>query len=76
MEEGKETKGKLTTEPKIQRTSEEERDRLSELPDFVLLHIMNFIYTKDALRTCILSKHIYYGVRLFLWGQKEIIKCV
>ncbi|XP_040861633.1 uncharacterized protein [Glycine max] len=28
MEEGKETKGKLTTEPKIQRTSEEERDRL------------------------------------------------
>ncbi|KAH1229357.1 putative F-box/FBD/LRR-repeat protein [Glycine max] len=56
MEEGKETKGKLTTEPKIQRTSEEERDRLSELPDFVLLHIMNFIYTKDALRTCILSK--------------------
>ncbi|XP_040861632.1 F-box/LRR-repeat protein At1g55660 isoform X3 [Glycine max] len=56
MEEGKETKGKLTTEPKIQRTSEEERDRLSELPDFVLLHIMNFIDTKDALRTCILSK--------------------
>ncbi|KAG5151847.1 hypothetical protein JHK84_028319 [Glycine max] len=56
MEKGKETKGKLTTEPNIQRTSEEERDRLSELPDFVLLHIMNFIDTKDALRTCILSK--------------------
>ncbi|KHN31750.1 Putative FBD-associated F-box protein [Glycine soja] len=56
MEEGKETKGKLTTEPMIQRTTEEERDRLSELPDFVLLHIMNFIDTKDALRTCILSK--------------------
>lgn len=32
------------------------RDRISELPDNVLLHIMNFVDTKDAVKTCVLSK--------------------
>ncbi|TKY45146.1 F-box/LRR-repeat protein [Spatholobus suberectus] len=31
-------------------------DRISELPDSVLLHIMNFMDTRDAVRTCVLSK--------------------
>lgn len=47
MEPGKETKGKLMMEMKTQRAigtdKEEERDRLSELPDCVLLHIMKFL---------------------------------
>lgn len=34
----------------------EDNDMLSELPDIVLLHIMNFMDTKDAIRTCVLSK--------------------
>ncbi|XP_012567365.1 putative F-box protein At1g58310 [Cicer arietinum] len=33
-----------------------ERDRLSDLPDFVLLHIMKFMNTKQAVQTCVLSK--------------------
>lgn len=31
-------------------------DLLSDLPDCVLLHILSFLTTKDALQTCILSK--------------------
>ncbi|RDX98704.1 putative F-box/LRR-repeat protein, partial [Mucuna pruriens] len=60
MEEGKETKGKLMMEMKRQRASgrdsKEERDRLSELSDCVLLHIMKFMDTRYAVQTCILSK--------------------
>ncbi|XP_020205290.1 putative F-box/FBD/LRR-repeat protein At1g78760 [Cajanus cajan] len=38
------------------RNSEDCRDRLSELPDCVLLHIMKFLDTKHAVRTNVLSK--------------------
>jgi hypothetical protein len=31
-------------------------DRLSDLPDFVLLHILSFLNTKQVVQTCILSK--------------------
>lgn len=46
---------------KIQKISrkrgrEEEKDRLSDLPDAVLQHIMNFMNTRDVVRTCVLSK--------------------
>ncbi|KAK7255114.1 hypothetical protein RIF29_28517 [Crotalaria pallida] len=33
----------------------ETEDMLSDLPDFVLLHIMGFMKTKDAVQTCVLS---------------------
>ncbi|XP_061371124.1 putative F-box/LRR-repeat protein At4g15060 [Gastrolobium bilobum] len=39
-----------------ERDREEERDRLSDLPDCVLLHILNFINSKQAVQTCVLSK--------------------
>ncbi|KAG5007037.1 hypothetical protein JHK85_025579 [Glycine max] len=32
------------------------RDRISELPDSILLHILNFMNTKSAVQTCVLSK--------------------
>ncbi|RZB92019.1 F-box protein isoform E [Glycine soja] len=35
---------------------EEDMDRLSDLPDFVLLHIMKFMSMKHAVQTCVLSK--------------------
>ncbi|TKY60857.1 putative F-box/FBD/LRR-repeat protein [Spatholobus suberectus] len=38
------------------RDGEEERDRLSDLPDYVLLHVMNFMDTRYAVQTCVLSK--------------------
>ncbi|KAL2334655.1 hypothetical protein Fmac_015868 [Flemingia macrophylla] len=38
------------------RDVEEKRDRLSELSDCVLMYIMEFIDTRDAVRTCVLSK--------------------
>ncbi|KAL5129376.1 hypothetical protein HKD37_U058675 [Glycine soja] len=53
--EGKETEGmlKMTTDKRQQKRSrsdrEEERDRLSELPDCVVLHIMEFMDTKYAM---------------------------
>ncbi|CAL0318650.1 unnamed protein product [Lupinus luteus] len=45
----------------MKRQRESERDindidRLSDLPDFVLLHIMEFMDIKDVVQTCILSK--------------------
>jgi len=30
-------------------------DRLSDLPDCVILHILSFVYTKRVVQTCILS---------------------
>ncbi|KAG5004050.1 hypothetical protein JHK82_028065 [Glycine max] len=60
MEEGRESKGKLMKKTKRERISrrerEKERDRLSELPDCILLYIMKFMNTKYAVQTCILSK--------------------
>ncbi|QCD94873.1 F-box/LRR-repeat protein At3g26922-like [Vigna unguiculata] len=38
------------------RDREGKRDRLSELPDCVLIHIMEFMDTKHAVQTCVLSK--------------------
>ncbi|KAK7270845.1 hypothetical protein RJT34_26310 [Clitoria ternatea] len=43
----------------------EDKDRLSDLPDFVLLHIMKFMSTKHAVQTCVLSSR---------W--KELWKCL
>ncbi|XP_045826043.1 F-box/LRR-repeat protein At4g14103-like isoform X1 [Trifolium pratense] len=31
-------------------------DRLSDLPDYVILHILSFLNTKHVVRTCVLSK--------------------
>lgn len=59
MEEHKETQRKLM----MRRASV--RDRLSDLPDCVLLHIMKFMDTKDAFQTCVLSKR---------W--KDLCKCL
>ena len=52
------------TEPKVKRArdnddsvSEREgnEDRLSDLPDCVLIHLMTFMTTKDSVRTTVLS---------------------
>ncbi|KAK7311665.1 hypothetical protein RJT34_09948 [Clitoria ternatea] len=40
----------------------ENQDRLSDLPDSLLLHILSFLHAKHAVRTCILStrwKHLW-----------------
>jgi len=34
----------------------ENEDRLSDLPDGVILHILSFLNTKHVVRTCVLSK--------------------
>ncbi|XP_062085222.1 FBD-associated F-box protein At5g60610-like [Humulus lupulus] len=42
-----------------------EEDRLSKLPDEVILHILSFLPTEDVVRTCLLSKHwklMWYSV--------------
>ncbi|RDY02706.1 FBD-associated F-box protein, partial [Mucuna pruriens] len=56
--EGKETEGMLVVKTKEGESERnDERDRISELPMSVLLYIMNFMNTKDAVQTCVLSKH-------------------
>ncbi|PPD70605.1 hypothetical protein GOBAR_DD32515 [Gossypium barbadense] len=45
-----------TSDVKARRIDEEDlADRLSELPDHVILHIMSFLPIKEAVRTCLLS---------------------
>ncbi|AES87349.1 putative F-box domain, Agenet-like domain, Agenet domain, plant type [Medicago truncatula] len=39
-----------------EETEENRRNRIGELPDCILLHIMSFLEARDAVRTCILSK--------------------
>ncbi|KAK7380285.1 hypothetical protein VNO78_32793 [Psophocarpus tetragonolobus] len=50
---------------KLELHDEDNRDRISELHDSILLHIFNFMDTKSAVRTCVLSKR---------W--KDICKCL
>ncbi|XP_027357276.1 F-box/FBD/LRR-repeat protein At1g78750-like, partial [Abrus precatorius] len=55
----KETEGKSTlkmNKGQRKRGRRDKRDRFSELPDCVLLHIMEFMDTKQAVQTCVLSK--------------------
>jgi len=40
---------------KSERDRKEERDRLSDLHDSILLHIMKFLNTEQAVQTCVLS---------------------
>ncbi|RDY07369.1 DUF724 domain-containing protein 6, partial [Mucuna pruriens] len=49
-------RGKETDNLVVKRQRRDIRDMISELPDSVLLHIMNFMDTKDVVRTCVLSK--------------------
>jgi hypothetical protein len=41
---------------KRRQCENQDEDRLSDLPDSVLLHILSFLNTKQVVQTCILSK--------------------
>jgi hypothetical protein len=43
------------TTKKVKLSESEIKDRLSDLTDCVILHILSFLNTKDAVQTCILS---------------------
>ncbi|XP_061371784.1 FBD-associated F-box protein At1g66310-like [Gastrolobium bilobum] len=49
--------GNESEEPHMKRAKQNENneDRLSDFPDSVLIHLMSFVPTKDAVRTCVLS---------------------
>ncbi|KAL2331266.1 hypothetical protein Fmac_018847 [Flemingia macrophylla] len=42
------------------RKSNEDQDIISNLPDFIIDYILSFLPTRDAVRTCILSKRWIY----------------
>jgi len=47
---------RMTKRKKTSDKRNEEKDRLSNLPEAVLLHIMEFLPTKQAVQSCVLSK--------------------
>ncbi|KAL4358878.1 hypothetical protein S245_026107 [Arachis hypogaea] len=44
------------TETQSQSKNDNEEDRLSDLPDCVLLHVLSFVNAKHAVQTCVLSR--------------------
>ncbi|KAE9621028.1 hypothetical protein Lal_00019490 [Lupinus albus] len=59
-----------------ERKRKDDKDRLSDLPDGVLLHIMHFMNTKNAVRTCVLSKRwkdLWKGLSHFVLHSKDFI---
>lgn len=44
-----------TKKVKVKVSDNEHKDMLSDLPDCIILHILSFLITKHAVRTCILS---------------------
>ncbi|KAL2334660.1 hypothetical protein Fmac_015873 [Flemingia macrophylla] len=63
IKEGKEGKSIM------KKKDEEKSDRLSDLPDTVLLYIMELMETKNAVQTCVLSKrweHLWKRLSKFI----------
>ncbi|KAG4991578.1 hypothetical protein JHK87_025035 [Glycine soja] len=55
--EGKESEGKLVVKMKEELfLPKDDRGKISELPDNILLHMMDFMDTREAVQTCVLSK--------------------
>ncbi|XP_004504897.1 F-box/LRR-repeat protein At1g55660-like isoform X3 [Cicer arietinum] len=48
----------ITIPPKSKRLKHENEDKLSDLPDCVILHILSFLNAKEVVRTCILSPRL------------------
>ena len=53
---GREGKFTNNSEVKKQRLNYDRADRMSSLPDGVLIQVLSFLPTADVVRTCILSK--------------------
>jgi hypothetical protein len=54
--------------------NEENEDRLSDLPDCVLLHILSFLNSKHAVQTCVLSprwKHLWKCIPALILHSSE-----
>ncbi|KAE9616202.1 hypothetical protein Lal_00017194 [Lupinus albus] len=54
-------------------------DRLGDLPDCLIHHILSFLETKDAIRTCVLSKrwrHLWASVTCLNFSSKSFARLV
>jgi len=50
----------IPPDKRVRRDNEENQDRLSDLPDCVILHILSFLNSKHAVQTCVLSTRWKY----------------
>ena len=58
---------------------EESEDRLSDMPDCIIHHILSFMETKDAIQTCVLSKrwrYLWASVPCLNFSSKSFMRLV
>ncbi|KAM6576181.1 hypothetical protein CsatB_028018 [Cannabis sativa] len=70
-------RNRLFAKKRAKRTSPmvcgDDNDRISKLPDALIIHILSFLPTKDVVETCILSKRwklVWYSVPTLFFSRK------
>uniref|UniRef100_A0A803R4K9 F-box domain-containing protein n=1 Tax=Cannabis sativa TaxID=3483 RepID=A0A803R4K9_CANSA len=58
-----------TTSSSSSMVAGDDDDRISKLPDSVIIHILSFLPTEDVVQTCILSKR--WKLIWLSFGQKN-----
>ncbi|KAK7282906.1 hypothetical protein RIF29_12020 [Crotalaria pallida] len=63
-----------TTTKRAKQSENQNQDRLGDLPDCLIIHILTFVKCRDAARTCVLSKrwkHLYKRMSILLLNASD-----